>query len=214
MGVNDRTSIIGATGTGKTYFAKFILSKQDFSPRSKDSMPWIILDFKREDFHNINAKNIGYTIPEKPGLYIVQPHLNDEKELNDFLWRLWDAGGIGIFCDEGYMIPAMNCTKSYRAILTQGRSKQIPVITLTQRPTLVDRFVFTESQFIQVFELIDARDYETLEGLMPRVYGMELPEYHSWYWDVKRKQLTQFSPAPSLEEIESAINKQVFTRKI
>lgn len=214
MGVSDRTAIIGATGTGKTVFAKYILSKQDFSPRSKSAMPWIILDFKREDFNSIKAEAIGYEIPKKPGLYILQPHLNDEKDLHDFLWDIWNHGRIGIFCDEGYMIPAMNCQKPFRAILTQGRSKKIPMINLSQRPVQIDRFILSEAQFIQVFHLNDVRDYDTVEGLMPSIYELDLPEFHSWYWDVKRKSLIQFSPAPPPEEIEKEINQKLFTRMI
>lgn len=205
----DRLTEIGCTGSGKTVAALWQLSKKDFK-----EMPWIILDFKREDFHKVKARKIGYDIPQDGGLFIIQPRLDEKKKLEDFLWKVWDSRGIGIYIDEAYMVEYMGANEPFIAILTQGRSKFIPMINLAQRPSWISRFVISEAQFIQVFDLTDLRDYETLENFMPGVAGRKLPRFHSWYWDVVRKQLVQFLPVPPKDEIISAINRQLFRRKI
>lgn len=205
----DRLTEIGCTGSGKTVAALWQLSKKDFK-----EMPWVILDFKREDFNDVRARKIGYEIPEDGGLYIIQPRLDEKKKLENFLWKVWDSRGIGIYIDEAYMVEYMESNEPFIAILTQGRSKHIPMINLAQRPAWISRFVISEAQYIQVFDLTDLRDYETLENFMPKLEGRTLPTYHSWYWDVRQKQLVQFSPVPPKEEIIAAINRKLFRRKI
>ena len=44
------------------------------------------------------------------------------------MWEIWKRGGIGVYVDEGYMVG--NNNPAFRAILTQGRSKEIPAIVL------------------------------------------------------------------------------------
>lgn len=204
----DRLTELGATGTGKTVGALFQLSKKDFK-----ELPWIILDFKREDFGGIKAKKIKYDVPDDSGLYIIQPRLDEKKELQDFLWKVWDSHGIGVYVDEAYMIEYMGANEPYIAILTQGRSKHIPMINLAQRPAWVSRFVLSEAQYIQIFDLSDLRDWEVLENYIP--YPLKsLPQFFSWYWDVRKKELVSFSPVPPKQEIISALNKKLFKRKI
>jgi len=207
----DRLTVVGQTGSGKTHGALWHLSKFDLK-----NQRWIIFNFKNEELINSipMIREIGYEIPSKPGLYIVRPSINDEERLTEFLWSIWAANNVGCFFDEGYMIEFIGAVKPYIAILTQGRTKHIPVITLIQRPVGVTRFAFSEAQYIQVFDLMDFRDYEVTENYMPSVYELNLPEFHSWYWEVKRKKLVQFSPVPNIDEIFSTIKGKLHSRKI
>lgn len=209
--IEDRLTVVGQTGSGKTYGALWHLSKFDLK-----NQRWIILNFKNEKLINAipRTHEIGYEIPSKNGLYVVRPGIDDEKELISFLWQIWREENIGLFVDEAYMIEFIGAVKPFIAILTQGRTKNIPVITLLQRPVGVTRFAFSEAQYIQVFDLMDNRDYEVTEEFMPSVYGEPLPKHHSWYWEVGRKKLFQFKPVPKMDEILSTINSKIFTRKI
>lgn len=208
-GIYDRVAEIGQTGSGKTVFSMWQLSRKDFK-----ELPWIIVDFKREDFAEVKARKIGYEVPKHGGLYIVQPRIDEKKQLIDFLWKVWDEGNVGVYIDEAYMIDFMGANDPYIAILTQGRSKIIPMFNLVQRPVYVSRFIFSEAQFIQLFTLADKRDYETIESFMPDAARLPLPEFHSWYYDHKKKLLTHFMPSPSKEKVISAINAKLHTRKI
>jgi DNA helicase HerA-like ATPase len=143
----QRIAIVGRTGSGKTYAAAWHLSKRNF-----DTMPWIIFDFKYDPLlQNLGAIELPLgTLPDKPGLYIVHPFPDDKEGIDNYLWQIWKHENIGVFIDEGYMV---GDSSAFRAILTQGRSKRIPMIILSQRPVWLSRFVFSEADFFQVFQL-------------------------------------------------------------
>ena len=199
----DRISIIGQTGTGKTVAAAWHLSKRDF-----ESMPWIIFDFKGDKLiSKINAREIDLdTIPTKPGLYVVHPRPDQGADVESFLWKIWERGGIGLWIDEGYM---MAKSKSFNAILTQGRSKRIPCIILSQRPVWMSVFVFTESQFFQVFHLNDKNDRIRVKEFTSANIDKRLPKYHSYYYDVEDDNFEALQPVPKVEVILERINSRL-----
>lgn len=160
---SDRTVIIGPTGCGKTVFGGFLLSRQRF-----DERPWVALDFKGEDLWDMTGDppmrplRLG-SMPGKRGLYRMHVHPWEDDELEDWLMEVWSKGNIGIFVDEVSLVPRK---KAFKAILRQGRSKRIPVISCTQRPVDCEREVFSESQFRGLFGVEDMyRDLPVIRGL-------------------------------------------------
>lgn len=208
---SNRMTVIGRTGSGKTVAGLWHLSE-----RSYDKMPWVIINSKGDPLIAKISKIPGVhsitldVTPKKPGLYIVRP-LPDEDDdaLNAFFKRIWARGNTGIYIDEGYMIPK-NGTINW--ILTQGRSKRIPVITLAQRPVFLSKFTFTESEFFQVFELSHDDDKETLRKFVPYDVVETLPEYHSLWFDVGKKTLVTFGPVPDETAILTRIRDRVAPR--
>ena len=154
---DEHAAIVGRNGTGKSQFGAYVLSKRDLKNNIN-----IIIDYKGEELFSKleRAREIGLNEqPDKPGLYILKssPHLNEETEA--WLWGTWEREHRGLFIDEGYMVPDDG---AFRAILTQGRSKRIPVITLSQRPVEISRFVFSEASHVALFHLNDERDEKTV----------------------------------------------------
>lgn len=219
---DDRISILGSTGSGKTQAAVFQLYRQNI-----DEMPWIVLDAKREKLINgiKKAKRITYKdkLPDAPGIYILEVLPNEEEELNDFFWKVWAHENIGIFVDEGYMVGPDN--KGFNACLTQGRSKNIPMIILSQRPVWLSRFVFSESTFFQVLPLTDADDRRVVNRFVPidkfllerdgikstkgSLRDYPLQKYHSFYYDVGEKCMVELEPVPSGSWLLDAIDKKL-----
>lgn len=197
----QRTLIVGRTGSGKTYAALFLLSLMDF-----DEKPWIILDYKGES--NIAQIPGAEIIPLtenvfslEPGIYIIKPQLFQEGAVEKLLWNIWGRENIGLFIDEGYMIP--KSSDAFRAILTQGRSKNISVILLTQRPVEIDRFAISEADFFQIFHLNDKKDRARVMEYVPYHFEKEekLQKYHSLWYDVGEDKLEKLAPVPELGEI-------------
>ena len=192
---SERAAIVGRTGSGKTIAALWQLSL-----RSWPVMPWVIVDFKVDE--NVaripRAKKISIASPppQKPGIYIVQPMPHQTEEVEDFLWRIWDAGNTGVYFDEGHML---NNSEAFRALLTQGRSKRIPLIVLTQRPSWVSRFVWSESDFIQLFALSNARDQKTMKEIMP--FRIIPSNFHSVWHQVGDGENFLLRPVPNRESI-------------
>lgn len=207
---DQRITVIGKTGSGKTQAGLWLLSNRSYTQR-----PWIVLDFKREtligavpgrQYLGLNDK-----IPKHPGLYIVQPNPSDEEEVEDLLWRIWHRERVGVFIDEGYMLSARS--PGFQAILTQGRSKSIPVIHLTQRPAWVTRFAFSEADYIQLFQLTDTRDHKTVKQFMPLPIEEPLPQYWSWWWDNGRNIKRVLRPVPDATTILDRFHDRLVQRK-
>jgi hypothetical protein len=200
---DKRTAIIGSTGSGKTQFAVWLLSSRDFNIR-----PWIIFDFKGDGLiEEIGAQEISIRgrVPVEPGLYVVRPIPDlDDGYVTNFLWEIWRNGNTGIYIDEGYMVgnrnPALN------ACLTQGRSKHIEMITLSQRPVWMSRFVFSEANFFAVFNLTVEDDRKHINNFVPNTKIGLLPKYHCLWYDVDAQRASLFKPVPDRQSIINAFH--------
>ena len=208
---SQRITIIGKTGSGKTQGAAWMLSNRSYTTK-----PWIILDFKRDDLLNqiphLQEMKVDAAIPKKAGIYIVHPNPDEVDAVESLLWRIWERENVGLFIDEGYMIPSRSA--AFQSILTQGRSKRIPVIMLTQRPTWVTRFAFSEADFIQLYKLTDERDQKTVKQFMPLPIERPLPkDYYSFWWDNGRNYRAVMSPVPDQDVILATFYERGRKRK-
>jgi len=206
-GGDARTICIGATGTGKTTCAAWLLSAQRF-----DKRPWIIVDFKREALFDqvgippIQQISLSSRPPKKPGLYLVCPRPDQDDALEDWLWRVWERENTGLFVDEASLMPDKD---AFRAILQQGRSKRIPTISCTQRPVDVKRALFSEASYFCVYRMQDKRDYKVVEGFLPADLSAPLPRYH-WHWyDVARNRLMHMGPVPSPRDVADGLRERI-----
>ncbi len=207
----NRTTIVGTTGSGKTVAGVWQLSMQDYITK-----PWVVYDFKRDDLlADIEGLEGSYTIsteeiPDKPGLYFVHPHPDDTDAVQDQMRRIWERRNIGIFVDEGYMVSSgRNKRNWFRTLLTQGRSLHIPIITLAQRPSWIDRFVFTESQYYQVFRLNHVGDRNKIMEYVPADLSAPLPEFHSYWHDVGLNKTYLVKPVPTGDAILGVFKKRL-----
>lgn len=195
----QRIAIVGRTGSGKTVAGLWHLSNANYL-----SQPWVVIDYKGDEHINAieNAQYIGLKdTPKKPGIYIVQPEPDDE-EIFPFLTNIWRRGNTGVYIDEGYMVSEnKQAEKRFRTLLTQGRSLHIPMIVLSQRPSWISRFVWTEADFYQIFHLNDDADVARVQSFLPKGAYKRLPDFHSVYYDVNKDALDYLSPVPSPDDI-------------
>jgi hypothetical protein len=206
-GPNDRLTIVGRTGTGKTLAATYHLSNADF-----DRKPWIVYDFKREKlFSQISrAREIAIgEIPKHPGVYVVRPNMLEgtDEAIEGHLMGIWEHENVGLYIDEGYMIGQRSA--GLRAIYTQGRSKHIPVITLSQQPVWVSRFAISEADFYQVFDLNDTMHQKVIRRFVPIDEFGKLKPYHSYYYDVGNNTLIEMKPVPPASELVGRIDDRL-----
>lgn len=196
-GGDARTTVLGATGSGKSTCGVWLLAAQRF-----DRRPWIAIDFKREiifdrvGFPPITQLRLADKPPKRPGLYLISPRPGQDHLLEAFLWRVWERENCGLYVDEAALMPEGD---AFPAVLQQGRSKRIPVIACSQRPVGVARGLFSEANFFCVYRMADKRDYRLVEGFAPADMSRPLPPY-CWHWyDVARNRLLAMRPVPSPE---------------
>jgi hypothetical protein len=206
-----RTTIIGKTGSGKTQFAAHLLSHQPF-----DQQPYVILDYKHDELLNsvpgVQELKLG-TLPKHPGLYIVHAMDGDDDTVEQWLWDVFWHGKIGLYFDEGTMVP--NVQKyigktAIKAILSQGRSRRVPAITVTQRPSGILPAFFSEADFVSCFYLRTEPDKKRVRELMPVdcIDGLQ-QNYHSRWYDVSRDVLTYFRPVPDGDSIRAQFDRRL-----
>lgn len=210
---SDRLAVVGRTGSGKTVGALWHLSLRDF-----DVNPWVIFDFKLDkNIAKIDATEIDFdVVPTKPGIYVIHPHPSQQEEVNEYLWKLWAQENIGIYADEGYLIPNPRTHNAFQACLTQGRSKNIPMIILSQRPNWISRFVFSEADFFQIFQLTDNDDIKIVQRYIhpdDQNISVRLPKHHSYYFDVSENKVFTFGPVPPADKILETINTKLGSLK-
>jgi hypothetical protein len=202
-----RHAIFGMTGMGKTVNGLWHLSRRRF-----DQKPWIIVDFKRDlivkQIPRLEEIGIDDAIPKRPGLYVVRPEMQDESTgpVTDFFYRVWKREHTGLFIDEGYGVHPRD--KGLRAVLTQGRSKRIPVIALSQRPAWVSPFILSESEFKSIFFLQTPADIDRVQEWLPRKHSgnirvdpSSLQPAHSYWYCMHTREFRAFGPCPDENEV-------------
>jgi hypothetical protein len=208
-GPEHRVAIVGRTGSGKTIAALWHLSNADF-----DERPYIILDYKNDEHINAIARayDLDYdTIPEEPGIFILKVLPGEKEQVSEWFKKVWEHEDLGVLIDEGYMVDPQD--QWFNACLTQGRSKKISMIVLSQRPVWLSRFVFSEADFFQVFDLTHSKDMDKVREYVRdderRQLDQELAEYNSFYYDVGRRRLETFGPVPDEEELLATIDNRL-----
>lgn len=193
-GPTHKTAIVGRTGSGKTVAAVWLLSQSDF-----DERPWIVLDYKHDELINSigRAERVGYEeLPDLPGVYILTVLPGDEERVDAWFKQVWERENLGVLVDEGYMIDPRS--QWFNACLTQGRSKRISMVILSQRPVWLSRFVFSEADFFLVFDLTHSKDQDKVSEYLRdderHLLERPLPPYHSFFYDVAEKRLEVLGP--------------------
>jgi hypothetical protein len=150
-------------------------------------------------------------MPGKRGLYRMPVRPGQDDTLEDWLWKVWLKGNIGIFVDEVSLVPQRH---AFKAVLRQGRSKRIPVISCTQRPVDCDREVFSEAQYRMLYGIEDLhRDYPVIKGLFGgndvRPALANLPRHWSLWYDAKQRALSTLKPVPPPAEVAQKLRRIV-----
>jgi hypothetical protein len=113
---DQRLSVVGHTGSGKTQFAAWVLSNAPL-----DKMPYVVIDYKHDGLINRIRKSRELEItgkaPKKAGLHIVHPLPHQESEMEDFLWKIWENGKTGLFIDEAHMLPNKGALQALLTLL-------------------------------------------------------------------------------------------------
>jgi hypothetical protein len=227
-GPADRVTINGMTGSGKTTFAFWLFAQcADFNKK-----PWVVVDYKHADpiinhalaEETFRELDMSKAIPTEPGAYVVRPNVKEgPAPVVQWLWKVYDAGRCGLFLDEATMIPELrgdgNSGGPFQSLLSQGRSKLIPVWTLAQRPAHVNKMVYSEADFYCAFKLGMTADLDKIrkEGIpewsdgYKQVWGDEvrLKPYTCRWYDRHVEKSWILNPVPDPDDILDELSDRV-----
>lgn len=175
IGNSERVAFIGATGSGKTVLAKFLL-------RGLNRV--VVIDPK----HTFNAEGFKETwkLPLWSGDYriIVRPGRGEDARLANLLWKIFKAGSVTIYCDEA--ATTYETFPETIEVLTEiartGREKRVGLWCAMQRPRRVPLVLLTETESYFVFSVRSKDDRDLLRGYTGEEVNEKLEKYQFWYY--------------------------------
>lgn len=172
---DERASIIGATGSGKTVLCKYLLNY------AGDRV--LVIDPKHTFQHE------GYKVGRKLPILntdfktVYRPNRGDDDKLVKLLSEAYKRGNVRIYVDElattAQAFP--KATRILEDIARTGRERHISLWSATQRPRHVPLSFFTESEVWFVFLLRDPRDRSHVRDVVGVEVMERIPMYHFWY---------------------------------
>lgn len=207
---SEHTAVFGRNGSGKTVFLTWLLSHASITER-----PWIIIDHKQDQYLSsiprINKIKFG-ELPKHAGLYLMRAGANDDDRLDQYLYSVLARGETGIFTDEGYSMPQREPRyRGFKTVLSQGRSKHVPVLFATQRPSWINKSILSESNYFAAFHLHLVSDKKRALEFMPARSVERLDDYHAHWYDVRRDAYMQIAPVDN-DESFSRIDQRLRPR--
>lgn len=207
---------LGRNGTGKTTAALYLLSLESW-----DRKPWLIVDSKGDRDIGVIGKMDGVRVLKYPdtnlaknGLHIIRPRPDQLEWADACFWKIYQRNNVGVFVDEVF---SMDKSDALDTLLMQGRSKHIPLRICSQRPAWMSRYCLSEPSFFQVFALNDRKDRQRIQEILPREQidlDQRLPEYHSWWYEVKTDRAFHFSPVPPSSTILQTFRDRLQPKRI
>lgn len=166
--MGEHVSVIGDTGTGKTYLiARSLLRMRRFvivfktKPDPDDATKWA--GFKRIR----KASSIDHA---KFDRFLLEPEYSYQaREGYELLERVWRQGSWTICIDELWYAERIGLAPYIERLLTQGRSTGISVVIGQQRPVGTSRFAISQTTHLFSFR-VEGRDSKTIaESTTPAI---------------------------------------------
>ena len=189
IGRNDRAAVIGRTGSGKTFLARYLIEDSNkkysvtYDAKASESIgQWgqpVITDFG--ELQQSNERRVIY----RPDHF----EASDPFLQNRFFEWVYLRQHCRLFVDEAYAVKGGTSPGSYfSACLTRGRERGISTVIGTQRPSRVPLETFSEAEHFYIFQLTwpadQQRIYELSGGLLTVEKQLTLNEHEFFYFNV------------------------------
>lgn len=203
LSANDRVSIFGGTGSGKSVFAHYLYR------RIPENRGWwkVIIDVTNSIDDPFALPLLPYQqIPWDKGwnFHFVPDLMGDlEAQVNFVYLECFRHGLVTIWLDEGNEVSTAHHTvRAVRTVNLQGRKNLTGQIMATPRPADISVSFFSQAQLVIVFNLATENDRKRVAGN----FGMSLaefdeemfalPQYGYLMYEVTTHRLWRMPPLP------------------
>lgn len=208
VSIGDRWSIVGGTGSGKTWFARELISQ--YITATDGTIPIYILDTKISgDFNGLIRKGLARVVRGNnppapftprpatklkkaiPPVLIWQPEYDDLDVYNQFFQGIYQVRQPGIiYIDELGSITNPRATvfpRYYDILLKQGRGLNIGMISSTQSSSYIPFNLLRQTTHVVRMHLNNPNDAKKLADVMGRKAEQEPTDQHGlWYRNVSK----------------------------
>lgn len=175
---NERITVVGATGTGKSYLAQRLALNAPrvivLDPKAELIGEWDIVPYDQDARRALlNGEPVRATYTPEVGADDYESVCRD----------VYEAGNCVLYVDEVYGVipPGTKPPPYFSAIYTRGRALGIGVVACTQRPTWVPLFIFSEAQWFIMFELLMTADRKRMAEFMGEEVMRPIAHPHGFY---------------------------------
>lgn len=199
INTNDRISIFGKTGAGKTFFAKFWLL-----PHYTHYIFWDIKHENNDIEHDIIIKNPEELKKEISNYrkILYQPENPTGEDFNSICEIIFNNRNTTLYVDEAAIISTPSKIEYFHnVIITQGRSYNVGIIDSSQRPRIIHNTLISESEHIFVFSLNLETDIIKLRQQIGDASNeiRMIPEHHFLYFNVRYNKSFFFKPIKKID---------------
>jgi len=173
--MDERAAFVGATGSGKTVLADYVLNF------AGDRV--LVIDPKHT-YHKEGFKH-ARSLPffDKKFKIIYRPQVGDDAHMLKLLQEVYKRGNIRIYVDEVATMASFfpKSTALLEDIARTGRERHISLWMATQRPRRIPLSFFTETEVWFVFLLRNPLDRKLLRDMVGEKVENKVSMYHFNY---------------------------------
>ena len=199
---SERVAFIGATGSGKTVLASYLL----------EGLNRVIVIDPKHTFH-LAGYRPGWKLPLTSGEFrlIIRPTQDDDDRLAGFLMRLMREGSVTIYCDEAATTADVfpGVTDALTEIARTGRERHVGLWCTMQRPRRVPLTMLTETESFFVFSVRSKDDRDYIRGYTGDEVSARLPRFMFWYYRTDQESPALMTLNLKENRVEEVLRKEV-----
>lgn len=180
---NQRVTVIGKTGSGKSYWTKKVI------PQFKRVLLYDPKHEHKKDFPNAKVTSrlgkVQRWIKEDKFFIIYQPFDISPEQFNELCKSVFKRGNMVLILDEVENLG--DFVSWHEKIIRMGRTRGVGIWHLIQRPCYIpSNYILSESEHFIMFKISLKSDRKKIEGFVGDQAEelRTIKEYHYFYYDV------------------------------